>query len=155
MVLYALIGMLDVLDIGLLGHTHLVGKGGVRYPAGGLARCGLLEHAVDLLEGKALGLGDEEVDVHEAEYEHAEEDEQDERPDVLRDARGEEGEEEVPDPVCAKEKRDELGTRRTEGERYALDALPSAMALGRTRSGKLSPRYTHGVGPQKMENEKT
>ena len=65
-VLYDLIGMLDVLDIGLLGHTHLVGKGGVRYPAGGLARCGLLEHAVDLLEGKALRLGDEEVGVHEA-----------------------------------------------------------------------------------------
>lgn len=29
------------------------------------------------------------------------------------------------------------------------------MAFGRTRSGKLSPRYTHGVGPQKTENENT
>ena len=42
-----------------------------------------------------------------------------------------------------------------ERERYALVALPRAIAFGRTRSGKLSPRYTHGVGPQKIENEKT
>ena len=76
-VLYALIGMLDVLDIGLLGHTHLVGKGGVRYPAGGLARCGLLEHAVDLLEGKALRLGDEEREGdHAADVDRAEEQEE-------------------------------------------------------------------------------
>ena len=36
-----------------------------------------------------------------------------------------------------------------------LDALPRAIAFGRTRRGKLSPRYTHGVGPQKIENENT
>jgi hypothetical protein len=36
-----------------------------------------------------------------------------------------------------------------------LVALPSAMDLGRTRRGNDSPRYTHGVGPQKMENEQT
>ena len=34
-------------------------------------------HLVDLLEGETLSLGDEEVDVDEAEDEHAEEDEQD------------------------------------------------------------------------------
>ena len=66
---------------------------------------GLDPRTVELIyffEGEALGLGDEEVDVYETEYEHAEEDEEDERPDVLGDARREEGQEEIPEPVCVR-----------------------------------------------------
>lgn len=55
---------------------------------------------VYLLQTETLGLGDEEVHIDEAEGEHAEEDEEDKRSDLLRDARGEEREEEVPEPVC-------------------------------------------------------
>ncbi len=51
----------------LLRHTHLRGKGAVRYPlrAGKWRR--LLEHSVDLLEGQALGLWNKEDCVEEAE----------------------------------------------------------------------------------------
>ena len=38
----------------------------MRHPLGRVARVGLLHHAVDLLEREALGLGHEEVGVHEA-----------------------------------------------------------------------------------------
>jgi len=34
-------------------------------------------------------------------------------------------------------------------------ALPSAIALGLTRSGNDSPRYTQGTGPQKIAKENT
>ncbi|KFZ08750.1 hypothetical protein V501_05831 [Pseudogymnoascus sp. VKM F-4519 (FW-2642)] len=48
-------------DDSLLCEVHLGGEGGVGHPFVGGARGGLLEHLVDLLEGEALGLGDEEV----------------------------------------------------------------------------------------------
>lgn len=45
--------------------AHGVGEGLRGLPGGGLARGGLGEHLVNLLEGEALGLGDEEVGVDE------------------------------------------------------------------------------------------
>ena len=48
------------LDV-LLAKVHLGGEGGVGLPLARGARSGLLHHLVDLLEGKTLGLGDEEV----------------------------------------------------------------------------------------------
>ena len=59
-------------------------------------------HLVDLLQTETLRLRDKEVHVDEAEDEHAEEDEQDKRPDPLGDTWCEEAEQEVPDPVCGK-----------------------------------------------------
>lgn len=50
----------------LLGHTHLSGVRGVRNPFGARSWCRLLQHAVDLLEGEALGLGNEDVCVDDA-----------------------------------------------------------------------------------------
>lgn len=45
----------------LLAKVHLSGEGGVGLPLARGAGSGLLQHLVDLLEGKTLGLGDEEV----------------------------------------------------------------------------------------------
>jgi hypothetical protein len=45
----------------LLAKVHLGSKGGVGLPLARGAGSGLLQHLVDLLEGKTLGLGDEEV----------------------------------------------------------------------------------------------
>ena len=50
---------------GVLGQAHLGGKGGVRLPLGGSAGSRLLHHAVDLLEGQTLGLGNKQVSVDE------------------------------------------------------------------------------------------
>ena len=58
--------VLNVPGLGLLRHAHLSGKGGVRGPLGRGAGAALGKHLVDLLEGEALGLGDEEVRVDEA-----------------------------------------------------------------------------------------
>ena len=49
----------------LVGKVHLGGKGGVWHPLVGSAWGGLLQHLVDLLEGEALGLWDEEVGKEE------------------------------------------------------------------------------------------
>ena len=50
----------------LLGHAHLSGISGVRLPLGRGAGGSLGKHLVDLLEGEALGLRDQEVGVEEA-----------------------------------------------------------------------------------------
>lgn len=49
-----------------LSETHIVSVRAVRHPLSRAARGGLLEHAIDLLEGQSLGLGDEEDGVDEA-----------------------------------------------------------------------------------------
>ncbi|KFY88418.1 hypothetical protein V500_06350, partial [Pseudogymnoascus sp. VKM F-4518 (FW-2643)] len=48
-------------DDALLSEVHLGSEGGVGHPFVGGARGGLLEHLIDLLEGEALSLRDEEV----------------------------------------------------------------------------------------------
>jgi hypothetical protein len=62
-------GLLGTNDLGLVVHldvllascVHGGRKGLVRLPLAGCAGSRLLQHLVDLLEGEALGLGDEEV----------------------------------------------------------------------------------------------
>lgn len=44
----------------LLGEVHIGGEGGGWLPLGGGAGGGLLQHLVDLLKGKTLGLRNEE-----------------------------------------------------------------------------------------------
>ena len=51
----------------LLCHTHLRGKGAVRYPLRARERCRLFQHSIDLLEGQALGFWNQEDGVKEAE----------------------------------------------------------------------------------------
>ena len=50
----------------LLCETHLRSKGAVWDPFARVARSGFFQHTVDLLEGKSLGLRNEEVGVYEA-----------------------------------------------------------------------------------------
>lgn len=52
-----------------LGHAHLLGEGDMWPPGGRCTRSSLGKHLVDLLEGQALGLWDEEVGVDECELE--------------------------------------------------------------------------------------
>ena len=47
----------------LLCETHFGSKGAVWDPFARVARSGLFQHAVDLLQGKSLSLGNEEVGV--------------------------------------------------------------------------------------------
>jgi hypothetical protein len=66
----------------LIGETHVSREGGVRNPLAGVAGRGLLEHAVDLLEGETLGFRDEEVGVDEADGAEGAPDEEDFRAEV-------------------------------------------------------------------------
>ena len=50
----------------LLSEAHVSGVGAVWHPLGRFTWSSLLEHAVNLLKGQSLGLGDEEVRVEEA-----------------------------------------------------------------------------------------
>ena len=50
----------------LLRHAQLRRKRRMRDPASRCPWCGLLEHLVDLFEGKTFGFGHEEVGVYEA-----------------------------------------------------------------------------------------
>jgi hypothetical protein len=101
-----------------------------------------------LLEREAFGLGDKQIHVTETKDESAEENQQNQRTNVFGNTGREEREKEVPDPILINR------SVSVEDARVKVDvlvALPRAIALGRTRSGKLSPRYTQGVGPQKIE----
>jgi hypothetical protein len=88
--------MLHAADIGL-------GVGRVRDPLARGARRRLLEHAVDLLEAQALGLGDEEVREEHAGGAGGAPDEEDLGLEVtvvgVDHVRGDEADDEVPEPV--------------------------------------------------------
>ena len=58
-------GLQAVLALVSLGHTALGSVGGGRFPSSRSPGGGLLEHSVDLLKRKSLGLGDEEEGVDE------------------------------------------------------------------------------------------
>lgn len=60
------VGILSMLNSVLLSVSLLGSKGIVRSPLGGVARVGLLQHGIDLLQRQTLGLGDQEVSVNEA-----------------------------------------------------------------------------------------
>src|SRR4051812_24730305 len=63
-------------------ESHILSKGRVWVPLGGFAGSDLLEHAVNLLEGKALGLRHQEVRVDERASAETSPDEEDRRPEV-------------------------------------------------------------------------
>ena len=48
-----------------VGETHLGGESGGRHPSGRSAGVGLLQHAVNLFQGEALGLRNQEIGVDE------------------------------------------------------------------------------------------
>jgi hypothetical protein len=78
---------LDILDdlqveLATVGVADGAGEGLVGDPLGGGTRGGLLHHAVDLLEGKTLGLGDQEPRVHEGASTETSPDEEDRRSKV-------------------------------------------------------------------------
>lgn len=60
------VSILSMLDLVLLSVSLLGSKGIVRSPLGGVARVGLLQHGVDLLQRQTLGLRDQEECVNEA-----------------------------------------------------------------------------------------
>ena len=106
-----IVGVLDRVLLDELGSTavlnqaHVGSEGGVRDPLAGGARAGLLHHAVDLLEGQALGLGHEEVGVDEAAGAEGAPDEEDFGAEVrvalVRSDHvwGDDGDDAVPEPV--------------------------------------------------------
>jgi hypothetical protein len=113
---------LDSLDgKSALGHTHVLGKGGVGNPACRLARRGLLHHPVDLLEGKALGLPNEEVGVNEAAHAKGAPDEENLGLEVglvgTNHIGGNDGNDAIPQPVGSGRKSD---SSRPDGDREDL-----------------------------------
>ena len=74
------------------------------------------------------------------------------------DTRGKKQEQKVQHPIWKKNastRHVPRGNTKQNDANDSLEALPSAIHLARTRNGKLSPRYTHGVAPQNIENPKT
>lgn len=55
-----------MLAANLAFETHMGGEGLAGLPFGGGARSRLFHHLINLLEGQALGLGDEEIGVDES-----------------------------------------------------------------------------------------
>jgi len=105
----------------LLSETHISREGGVGSPLGGCAGSALLEHAVDLLERKTLGLWDEEVGIDEAENAEGTPDEEDLGTKVGlilgHHVRGDDGNDAVPEPVGGGGETDTTGT---DGQREDL-----------------------------------
>jgi len=110
------------LDVGdhLCTHLALVAGtgsvGGVRSPLAGGTGSGLLEHAVDLLKGETLGLGDEEIGVDEGEGAETSPDEEDAGLEITvlsaDHVRGDDGDDGIPEPVGGGGESDTTGTDR-------------------------------------------
>lgn len=97
---------LDILDVEvqlLALEAHLRSEGAVWLPLGGGTRGGLGHHLVDLLEGQALGLGNQEESVDESASAQATPDEEDRRLEIalvlVDHVRGDDGNDGVPQPV--------------------------------------------------------
>ena len=75
------LGILEVTDVAS-DLAGLGGEGSRRAPLGRVARVGLRQHLVDLLERETLGLGDEEVGIDEAAGAESTPDEEDGRAEV-------------------------------------------------------------------------
>lgn len=97
-------------------HTLLGSEGGVWAPTGRGTRSGLLHHPVDLLKRKTLGLGDEEVGVHQAGSAETTPDEEDRGLHVTvvtaDHVRGNNGNDGVPEPVGGSRESNTAGTDR-------------------------------------------
>jgi len=66
-------------------------------------------HLIHLLQTKAFGLRNTQVDITVAEHQHAEENEQNEGTDIVGNPWGEETEEEIPEPVGRASERNGFG----------------------------------------------
>jgi len=89
----------------LISHSHLRSISAVRHPLGTSHRRGLLQHSVDLLEGKTLGFWDQEIGVDEAECAERSPQEEDLWSEINTaacsgsDVWGDDGDDAVPQPV--------------------------------------------------------
>jgi len=120
------------LECALLGKTHLGRVGRVRDPRSGSAGSCLLHHTIDLLEGKTLGLVDQDIGVNEAEGAERAPDEEDLSAKVgligADHIGGDNGDDAVPEPVGGGGETDTTGA---DGKREDLaDDNPSAGAPG-------------------------
>jgi len=111
------LGAAEVVDgDALVGETHLGGEGGVWHPSGGGYGGGLLHHSVDLLEGEALGLRNEEVGEEEGEDAEGSPHEEDLGTEVgialvgSNEVWGDDGNDAVPEPVGGGGETDTTGT---------------------------------------------
>jgi len=118
----------------LLGQAHIGSEGAVRNPFAGGTRSGLFQHAVDLLEGEALGFWDEHVGVDEAGGAERAPDEEDAGPEVgfalvgADHVWGDDGDDAVPEPVGGG---GESNTTGSDGEREDFtDENPSTWTPG-------------------------
>lgn len=112
----------------LICKAHVGGVGGVGHPLGGSSGCGLLQHAVDLFQGKSLGFGDQEVGVDEADGAETAPDVEDLGAQVafvlVHHVRGDDGDDAVPQPVAGGREGD---TTSTHGQRVDFaDDNPSS-----------------------------
>jgi len=114
---------LDILDdlqveLAAVGVADGAGKGLVGNPLGRGTRGGLLHHAVDLLEGKTLGLGNQEPRVHEGAGTETSPDEEDRRSEVafvrVNHVGSDDSNDGVPQPVGGGRESD---TTRSDGKR--------------------------------------
>lgn len=101
----------------VVGETHLDSEGRVGGPLGRGTRCGLLHHLVNLLQGKTLGLRNEEVSVDEGAGAEGTPDEEHLSTEVtliwVHHVRSDDGNDAVPEPVGGSGKSD---TTRTDGQ---------------------------------------
>jgi hypothetical protein len=128
---------LDILDdlqveLATVGVANRAGEGLVGYPLGGGTGGGLLHHAVDLLEGKTLGLGNQEPRVDEGASTETGPDEEDGRSEValvgVDHVGGDDSDDGVPQPVGGG---GEGNTTRSDGKREDLtDQNPGTRAPG-------------------------
>jgi hypothetical protein len=113
-----------VLQMPILNACLTSCEGSSWLPLGRGTRSGLLEHAVNLLEGKTLGLGDEEVGVDEGACAKTSPDEEDVGPEValvgVDHVGGDDGDDGVPEPVGGGGETDTTGTDR-DGEDFTDD----------------------------------
>jgi hypothetical protein len=116
---------LHIIDNALLENTlvvgHRAGEGLSWLPLGRVAGSSLLEHLVDLLQGQALGLGDQEVGVDESAGAKTTPDEEDRGAQVAlvltNHVGGDDSNNRVPQPVGGSGQTD---TARTDGQREDL-----------------------------------
>ncbi|KFZ02513.1 hypothetical protein V500_00150 [Pseudogymnoascus sp. VKM F-4518 (FW-2643)] len=131
-------------DDALVGEVHLGGEGGVGDPLVGGAGGGLLEHLVDLLQGEALGLGDEEVGEGEGDAAEGAPHEEDLGAEVGLALLGTDETYAVPEPVGGG---GETDTARADGQREDLaDDDPGAGAPGGGEEGDVdADEGDHGL----------
>lgn len=134
----------------LLAKVHLSRESGVWLPLARGAGSRLLQHLVDLLEGKTLGLGDEEVGEYEGNAAESAPHEEDVGAETGRvgavgdEVGGDDTDDAVPEPVRGS---GETDTTRADGEREDLaDDDPGARSPGGSEDGDVqADERNHGA----------